>query len=154
MLKSFLAMVLVFGASASAIAQGLSKAPVIATEANWKVLQTKDAMTDKVSCAAIYKDNYRIQLSPGALYISYKGRGGVSSYRLRIDEAPATAIRLASKAEEDLSTIILRDDLPKIKAAKRLRVSVFTVLKEVISEDLDLNGIAAAYAAVTGPKCR
>ena len=91
----------------AAIAQSLSKAPVIATEANWKVLQIKDGMTDKVSCVAIYKGNHDIQLSPGALYISYRGRGGVASYSIRIDDAPAGKLRLASKTEENLSTIII-----------------------------------------------
>src|SRR5262245_54189889 len=86
MLKWCLATALVFGASVAVIAQSLSKAPVIATEANWKVLQIKGAMTDKVSCVAIYKDNHDIQLSPGTLYISYKGRGGVASYSIRIDQ--------------------------------------------------------------------
>jgi hypothetical protein len=113
MLKWCLATALVFGTSVAAIAQSLSKAPVIATEANWKLLQIKDGMTDKVSCVAIYKGNHDIQLSPGALYISYRGRGGVASYSIRIDDAPAGKLRLASKTEENLSTIIIEKELPK-----------------------------------------
>ena len=153
MLKWCLATALVFGTSVAAIAQRLSKAPIIATEANWKVLQIKDAMTDKVSCVAIYKDNHDIQLSPGTLYISYKGRGGVASYSIRIDDAPAGKLHLTSKTEENLSTIIIENELPKITMAKRLRVSGLTVLKTLISEDLDLDGIGVAYAVVTGPQC-
>jgi hypothetical protein len=154
MLKWCLATAVVFSTSVAAIAQSLSKAPVIATEANWKVLQIKDAMTDKVNCVAIYKGNHDIQLSLGTLYISYKGRGGVASYSIRIDDAPAGKLRLASKTEENLSTIIIEKELPKITSAKRLRVSGRTVLRTLISEDLDLDGIAAAYAVVTGPQCR
>jgi hypothetical protein len=154
MLKWGLATALVFGTSVAAIAQSLTEAPVIAAEANWKVLQIKDAMIDKVSCVAIYKDNHDIQLSPGILYISYKGRGGVASYSIRIDEAPPGKLHLASKTEENLSTIIIEKELPKITKAKRLRVSGLTVLKTLISEDLDLNGIGAAYAMVTGPQCQ
>ena len=154
MLKWCLATALVFGTSVAAIAQSLGKASVIATEANWRVLQIKDEMTDKVSCVAIYNNNHDIQLSPGTLYISYKGRGGVASYSIRVDDAPAGELHLASKAEENLSMIIIEKELPKITTAKRLRVSGLTVLKTLISEDLDLNGIGEAYAVVTGPQCR
>jgi len=153
MLKWCLAMALVFDTSMSANAQSLSKAPVIATAANWNVLQIKDAMTDKVSCVAIYKGNHDIQLSPGTLYISFRGRGGVASYSIQIDDAPAGKLRPASKTEENLSTIIIEKELSKITTAKRLRVSGLTVLKTMISEDLDLDGIAAAYVIVTGPQC-
>ena len=154
MLTWCLATALVIATSVAAIAQSLSKAPVIATEANWKVLQIKDALTDKVSCVAIYKDNHDIQLRRGTLYISYRGRGGVANYSIRIDDAPSGKPRVASKTEEDLSTIVIEKELPKITAAKRLRVSGSTVLNTSISEDLDLDGIAAAYAIVTGPQCR
>jgi len=154
MLKWCLATALVIGTSVAGIAQSLSNAPVIAIEANWKVLQIKNALADKVSCVAIYKDNHDIQLSPGALYISYRGRGGVASYSIRVDDTPSSKPRVASKTEEDLSTIIIEKELAKITTAKRLRVSGLTVLNTSISEDLDLDGIAAAYAAVTGPQCR
>jgi hypothetical protein len=95
MLNWCLATALVFGTSVAAIAQSLSKAPVIATEANWKVLQIKDGMTDKVSCVAIYKGNHDIQLSPGALYISYRGRGGVPAGVMDHEERVLPAARAA-----------------------------------------------------------
>ena len=46
----------------------LSKGEVVFSGTNWKVLRTKDAMTDKISCTGVWRDEYRVQLGSDALY--------------------------------------------------------------------------------------
>ena len=69
----------------------LSKGEVVFSGTNWKVLRTKDAMTDKISCTGVWRDEYRVQLGSDALYISRTGLGGVDGYRIRVDAAVAAS---------------------------------------------------------------
>ncbi len=122
---------------------------------NWKVLRTKNSMTDKLSCVAIHRDNYSIQLKQDALYLSREGKGGVAIYQIRIDEAAATKSRRPGKIEQQLSTIILtKAEVQQLVGAKRLRVSGLSVLNSMINEDLDIDGIATAHAVLASPKCK
>jgi hypothetical protein len=122
---------------------------------NWKVLRSKNNMTDKISCVAIHRDNFAIQLNVDAMYLNRRGKGGVSGYQIRIDDAAAMSFRLASSVEKDISAIVLTSsDVKMLLKAKRLRVSGLSVLKDLISEDLNIDGISAAHAMLLDPKCK
>jgi len=144
-----------FSAPASMIvAQDLGKAERVHSPGNWIVLRTKDPMTDKASCVAIYRGNYGVQLTDKSFYISYRRRGGVSSYRVRFDDGPASQMLLASDTERQISAIGLSPaEFRLLLAAKRLRVSTFTALGTVVDDDLDLEGIAEAHAFLGSGQC-
>ena len=100
-------VLLAFGTPAAA--QSLSKGEVVFTGTNWRVMRTKDGMTDKVTCTGIWRDEYRVQLNAEAFYINRKGQGGVDAYHVRIDDAPAKEMVLATRTERDISAIMLKN---------------------------------------------
>lgn len=110
----------------------------------WYVHQSTDEMTDKKSCVALYKNEWKIQGQANNLYISLKGRGGVKAYTLRFDDAPAERLQLASATEKQLGVVILEPSFDRIYNGNRLRVQVITVLDSIVLEDIDLNGFKEA----------
>ncbi len=121
----------------------IKSAPVVFKSGNWSVIRTIDAMSDKVGCTGIYKNNYDIQLASDALYIHV--RGGIRSITLRYGNQPAEKLRLPSKIEKKVSAITIdNSDFTKILASNRLRVQAFTILDRINNYDVDLGGITAA----------
>jgi hypothetical protein len=111
-------------------------------------------MTDKIGCVAFYRDRKDIQLNVDAFYISLRGRGGIEGYQIRFDEAPASALRLASRIEKEISSVILPDyEVRQLIRAKRFRISGSTVLRTLFEEDLDLSGIGVAHGVLAGSDC-
>jgi hypothetical protein len=128
------------------------KAEHLGASGNWEILRTKDPMTDKVRCAAVLRKSTWVDLTHETLAVSYRGRGGVQGYQLRLDDQPATGMRLATELEEQVGAILL--PAAKLVKAKRLRISGVTLIQSLISEDIDLTGIDGAYKVLIGPKCR
>lgn len=139
-----------FGLAVPASAQ-LTKTDTIVGD--WHVYTSIDNMTDRLSCAAFYKDEAIIQLSPGSLYIEYGGRGGWRFYKYRFGEGkPITgSIRRTS-----LRTYITFEgrDLEKAIEAGRLRVQTLTLIAGVIDEDIDLKDAQAVSDAMAGMGCQ
>jgi hypothetical protein len=149
-----LCCLLAFTASVGASAR-LRDEPVIFTSGDWSVRKSKDPMTDKVRCTGLYLKRFDVQLTMDTLYISLRGRGGVRSYRLRLDEQPARSTEIASKMERDLSALgITGGHFRDLLTAQRLRISILTVLNNVVSEDISLLGFAEAHAVIIGPECK
>ena len=115
---------------------------VVFKSQSWHVHQELDAMTDKKSCTALYKNEWKVQGTASALYIGYKGRGGVKYYTLRYDDLPAESLQSASSMEKDISAIILDSSasFDRIYNGKRLRAQVGTILGSLLVEDIDLAG--------------
>lgn len=118
----------------------------------WTVNEKNDAMTDRKSCTALYKGGWTYQGTEKTLYISLRGRGGVKSYSVRIDDSPPNNLQLASEMEKKLSAIDLAPYFPQLLEAKRLRVQVLTILDSVLVEDIDLNGFKDAIEKVKNCK--
>ncbi len=76
-MRAIVAIALITLCSSTVFGQ-LTTAERLLESSNWKVLRTKNSMTDKVSCVAIYRDNYSVQLNQDALYLGRKGKGGVA----------------------------------------------------------------------------
>ena len=110
----------------------------------WHVHQHLDAMTDKKSCTALYKNAWTVQGTADNLYVSLKGRGGVKAYTLRIDEAAPDSMQLASSTEKSISAIILQPSFERIYNAKRVRLQIITILDSFPVEDIDLSGFKEA----------
>jgi hypothetical protein len=108
--------------------------------AHWSVHQQLDAMTDKKRCTAIYNNAWKVQGSANSLYISFKGRGGVKGYKIRVDDLPADELQLATDSEKSISAVDLEPKFERVYNAKRVRLEVVTILDSVLSEDIDLNG--------------
>jgi hypothetical protein len=127
----------------TALAGTLSGAPVVFRSGDWSVLRTVDQMTDKTSCTGIYKSDYGIQLTDDELYI--KVRGGIKGVVLRFGDQPAEKMRLATKSEQNISSIDVEGSaFEKLLGSSRLRAQVLTVLGNVVDFDVDLNGLPAA----------
>jgi len=100
-------------------------------------------MTDKTNCTGIYKENYGIQLVRDSLYIQIQG--GIQSVTLRFGENPPKGMRLASKIEKDVGTVIISgNDFSELGQTARLRLQVLTLVRGIVNEDLDTTGIQAA----------
>lgn len=114
---------------------------------NWRVYRFIDPMTDNTNCVLVQSNGQtNASASRYSLYIHYMGRGGIQSYRLRIDDAaPGRYIR-AKTAEIQTSTLILKDDtFRRLLRATRLRVETYTALRDIIIDDIDLTGLSASH---------
>jgi hypothetical protein len=126
----------------------------IAESGNWSVRRTLHTITDEPSCVAVYKDRFEIQLDENDLFISLRGRGGVSSVVLRFDDEPAKQARPASEAEKTLRSVNLRGpEFEELMSSKRLRAQVRTTAGAIVEEDLDLNGAKEAHGELMGSQC-
>lgn len=106
----------------------------------WTVYVDKDAMTDNVECTALFDDRAQVQLTDTSLAISLRGRGGVQGYRTRLDDGPASELKLPSEVEKDVGAIFLDGaTYQTIRAARRLRLEALTVLGSLVQEDIDLS---------------
>lgn len=128
-------------------------AGAVATDSGWELRVSKDKFTDEVSCIITPTGRPWIQISVGNLFISYRGRGGVKGYTLRIDDNPPGQMRLASPLETQISMVNLSGDLfVDSMAGNRLRVQTFTVLNELKDEDIELGPVKRLYKKM-GPEC-
>ena len=114
---------------------------VVFKSKSWHVHQELDAMTDKKSCTALYRNEWKVQGTANALYIGYKGRGGVKYYTLRVDDEPADSLQSATSTEKSIGAIIIDSNFNRIYNGKRLRAQVGTILGSLLTEDIDLTGL-------------
>ena len=120
----------------------------------WNILKKQDAMTDKISCIAIYGSNTQVQLSDTSLAIGLKGRGGVSSYQIRLDNQPAGEMQLPSDVEKDIGAAFIEDDnFSKLLQAKRVRFQALTALSTFVNEDWDFTDAAAVVSFLKSAEC-
>lgn len=125
------------------IAQSLKDAQPTLKTGNWTVLRSLDTMTDKVSCTAIYKANYGVQLARDKLIVRISG--GIQSVTLRFGENPPQSMRLPQKMEKDVNAVIIEGaEFSQALETNRLRVQVLTLVRGVATEDLDTTGIQSA----------
>ena len=126
----------------------------IAKSGNWTVRRTLHTITEEPSCVAIYEDRFEIQLDEDDLFISLRGRGGVSSVVLRFDDKPAEQLRPASETEKNVRAVNLRGrEFEELMSSKRLRMQIRTTADATIEEDLDLNGVREVHAEFMGSQC-
>lgn len=125
------------------------------TVGKWAIISDLDPMTDQKKCYVSYDGNPHIQLTrEGGMFISYSGRGGIRSYRLRIGNEPASELRLVSDRERRSDAIQFRDpvEFDRIVRSGRLRVETLTYLN-VIQEDIDLTDVPAARQTMAANGC-
>lgn len=126
----------------------------IAKSGNWSVRRTLHTITEEPSCVAIYKDRFEIQLDEDDLFISLRGRGGVSSVVLRFDDKPAKEARSASEVEKKIRSVNLRGpEFEELMSSKRLRAQIRTTAGAIIEEDLDLNGAKEVHGELMRSQC-
>jgi hypothetical protein len=132
-----------------AFAAGVKEMPVVYKNANWVVRCESDTMTDKMTCVGLYKDNINIQLNKDTLYIVMSGRGGVDGYILRFDDAQPEEMTLATDKDKEIGCVrIGGSDFQRLLSSKRLRVRVLTILRSLVDEDINLNGICEAHDVI------
>lgn len=138
-----LALLLGIAIPPSTSAQSLKDAETVFSSGNWKVLRSINLMDDSVHCTGIYQDDYSVQLSDGSLYLGIQG--GVQAVTLRFDEDPPGRLRLATKMEKDIrSVIITGKEFSRLESSSRLRYQVSTLVRGLATGELDLNGFSAA----------
>jgi hypothetical protein len=111
---------------------------------SWHVNKKRDAMTDKMDCTALYQGAWKIQGDASTFYVGLKGRGGVSAYKLRIDDDAPDSLKLASDVERRISAADLTYSFGRILNAKRVRIQVQTILDTIVVEDIDMTGFKEA----------
>jgi hypothetical protein len=148
---------LVFAAAAmvmcgTASAQGLG-AP-LQTIGGWTVHRSTDPMTDEPSCVATFGERGRVQLTHDSFAVSYRGRGGLSSYRIRLDDDPPWDLRLATRIDRDISAFVLEGrDFERIISARRIRIQTLTILNSVVDDDVDLSAVQEVLAVLRSAQC-
>jgi hypothetical protein len=121
---------------------------------DWHIYAEQDAMTDALQCVAYFRDGNDIQLTGTSLALSYRGRGGVTSYRIRLDDNPPSDLRLATRIERDISAIVLRGrDFEQIKTSGRVRVQTSTLIRSLVDDDIDMTSAPAAIARMAEMGC-
>ena len=127
----------------------------ISTVGDWTIFRQIDPMTDAPSCMGAYKGDLSIQLTSNSLAFGLSGRGGVSGYQLRWDDAAASGMQLPSDTEKEMSAFILDDEkFAPALTSKRLRVQVLTVLSSMVNFDVNLATLPQAVAFLSGPQCK
>lgn len=133
-----------FFASTDAAAENLVGSPVIFRSGDWTVHRTKDTMTDKNLCTAIYKNDYGIQLGSHSLVIAVAD--GLKSVTLRFDDDSAREMRLPKRSEHAVSAVNIEGaDFQRVQQSSRLRYRVLTGTDNVVEGDIDLSGAKDAY---------
>ena len=114
---------------------------------DWQLNIGKDGFNDKKTCVISPLGKPHVQLNIGSFYITYRGRGGVSSYKYRIDDQPPSQTILATDIEKRIGTVHLYGSgfIDRLMRASRFRTSTFTVLSNFIEEDFDLAGLSNLY---------
>jgi len=107
-------------------------------------------MTDKKTCTALYQAAWTIQGTSDSMYVSLGGRGGVKAYNLRIDDEAADPLRLASKMEQQISAVDLDHSFNRVYNAKRVRLQISTILRDVVIEDIDMTGFKESVDYIKG----
>jgi hypothetical protein len=127
--------------------------PGATVDGGWELRMVKDGFTDEMNCIISPIGKPWVQISVGNLYVSYKGRGGVRSYTLRIDDDPPGRTKVASRLELQTGMMHLTGD-PFFEAVSgnRLRIQIFTLLSDLKNEDLELAPMKRLYKKM-GPEC-
>lgn len=108
----------------------------------WSVYANTDVMTDQKNCVALFDDRPQIQFTMKSIAIGLRGRGGIQSYQIRLDEAPARPLRLASRVERDMGAVFIDGKLyEEAIAATRLRFQGLSILNSLVDEDIDLSSV-------------
>lgn len=143
LVKAF-SIVAALAITSPALSQGLP--PVAAKAGKWEFRKGVDGFSGKASCLLTLAANPRVQLSEDALYISYRGVGGLKGYRLRLDDGPVSEMILPTSLEEQTNMIeFTGGKFSRVMQAKRLRVQTLTYF-DLKNDDIDLAGAAPLLA--------
>lgn len=130
-----------------AFGAGFEDAEVAFKTGNWKVLRSIDPMKDNVVCTGIFKENYGIQLTIDALYVSVKG--GIQGVVLRFNDKPAKSWRIPEEIEKKIRSVIISGtDFSELIGSDRVRIQASTLVRGIANEDLDLSGIKGALESI------
>lgn len=155
MLKGLIQGIALLVVISASVAGNAKMAKVGPPTGPWQMYSEQDAMTDKTSCIAYYNDDPNIQLTTKSLAFSYRGRGGVSSYTLRLANDTPLGLVLASDVEKHIGAVLIEGDtFKRVMAYPRLRMRVSTLVSGLVDEDLDLTNATPILSRLFGPECR
>lgn len=102
-------------------------------------------MSDSFECVLSYKRDSNIFYNDeDRMVVNYRGRGGVSGYRYRVDSQPASSYKLTERGKSNYVDIPVRD--PAFFNGKVLRIKGLTMLESLIDLEIDLTGLKEARA--------
>lgn len=139
-------------ASLCAMAGGQQRALKSAKPAppTWEFRTSVDRMTDGRVCYARYGKLPDVVYTVGdVLVVNFHGRGGVDSFRYRIDQA--RPVEVSHPADDDEVAIGGADG--SLLEGKVLLIDGYTVLKQRFDMTIDLVGLGAARAQMAA-ECR
>jgi hypothetical protein len=120
----------------TATAQSLGE--TVARDGEWELRQSKDNFTDKKSCVLISFKRPHIQITNTTLYISYRGRGGIQAYEVRVDDDPPSKMQLASDIEKQIQALGFQGaEFEEVLKSKRLRVKGVG-FSSFVTDDIDI----------------
>jgi hypothetical protein len=116
-------ILLIVACADMASAQTIGDMKTVARDGEWELRQSKDTFSDKDSCVLMPSKRPHIQITSNSLYISYRGRGGVKGYTVRVDDEPPSQMQLPSDIEQGIQALGFQGKaFEQVLEAKRIRV--------------------------------
>lgn len=152
-LGALLANAAIAGVSSVNAAEGFGDE--VAQVGQWTIYAKIDGFTDAKTCVALFQDRADIQMDNKSFAISFRGRGGISAYKYRLDNQEPTALELASRREKGISALIFEGTkYNDIVGSTRLRLQAFTALSTLIDEDIDMTEAQDALDTFAANGCK
>lgn len=120
---------------------------------NWRVMITKDAMSDDLRCSAVpnaYHDSV-IFSSLGVLLISAKKIGGYEESQYRFDDEKTTEMTPILPSEDAEWWAFWDSD--RVYASKRLRVRILNPRQDENDFDIDLRSLKKVNSVFKANRC-
>ena len=141
-----IALNLLVGSVSQAWSGSIDEMRVVASDGKWELRVGKDKFSDEKNCVIIVKNSHRIQVSLGRLFVIYRDRGGIQSYKIRLDDDAPSDLKLASAIERKTGYAQFAGGVfNRILMANRLRIQALTIRSGVVVDDVDLSGMAVLY---------
>lgn len=125
-------------------AQAGSLGSVIGSVPGWEIYRGGDSFEGTLSCTAVQVNGHAQIADNGSIYISMRGRGGIKMTRMRYNESPPHDWVAYGYRDSDIMQI----QPSKWQNDQRVRVQIYTVLRDTKNFDFDVSEAKQALAAV------
>src|SRR5262249_8770063 len=127
--------------------KGVEAMKIVAKEGTWELRRGKDGFTNKPSCVMTVAKKPYIQIGRASLSVSYRNRGGIQSYQVRLDDEPEGEMTLPSEIEKQAALLVFeKDAFETIMKTKRIRIRVATASSSIVTDDIDMKGADRLHA--------
>jgi hypothetical protein len=115
----------------------------------WVFTRRKDNFSDKQTCMISRVDKPYVEVTKGHLNISYSGRGGVRSFKYRLDDGPASATEIPHEIDQRIGVVhVYGPTFAEVLRSNRFRLQTLTLVNGISEEDFNTSGMIRLYASM------